>query len=94
MNTKFKANGLTRLRIKPQPTAPNVDARATRPFQLLNCNTYVNFLLDELYTQVGFFCVEEFFRKQINFCKNFLNESSGQKTNMVAIIAYGNIPKQ
>ena len=35
VNTKFKVIGLTRLGIKPESTAPEVDAPTTRPSKLL-----------------------------------------------------------
>ena len=34
MNTNFKVIDLTRLVIKPESTAPEADARTTRPFEL------------------------------------------------------------
>ena len=37
MNTNFKVIGLTRLGIKLEFTAPEADAFATRPSELLNC---------------------------------------------------------
>ena len=41
MNTNFQVIGLTRLRIKPESTAPEADAVTIRPSELLNARRSV-----------------------------------------------------
>ena len=45
MNSNFKAIGSTRLKIKPQPTAPEADALATEPSEVLLNTKYIPTLI-------------------------------------------------
>ena len=54
MNTNFKVIGLTRLEIKPEPTAPEADALTTRPSEQTQHKKKIRFSLHLLDIRLRF----------------------------------------